>query len=222
MAKKLELESHERLFAGIQFAKPKGVKRKRPPFSVPFMRDKILKPGALDELGDEARRAVFLMMETGIRPTEIVQLDRKAIHTTGAVPFISVEFQNGDDEDGTRRELKTTHSIRKIPLVGVALAAMKKQPDGFPSYRDNSERMAVHINKFLRKHGLVESDRHTLYSFRHAFEDRMREAGAGDEMRDMLMGHTPDGPEYGEGFSLTAKRKILQQMALPASSKLKV
>jgi integrase len=221
LAKKFELDKLERLFSGIQFAKPKGIKNKRPSFSVSFLRDRILQPGALDGLDAELRRAVFLMMETGIRPTEIVQLDRKSIHATAAIPYVSVEFLD-NDEDGERRELKTTNSIRKIPLVGVALAAMRKQADGFPTYRDNSERMAVHLNKFFRKHKLTETPKHTLYSFRHAFKDRLREAAAGDEMTDMLMGHTPDGPEYGDGFSLERKRDVLQRMALPVPSKLSV
>jgi hypothetical protein len=42
------------------------------------------------------------------------------------------------------RKLKTEDSEREIPLLGVALAAMKLQPKGFPRYRDKSASLSAH------------------------------------------------------------------------------
>ena len=218
LARKFDLPQLGPLFAGLTFKKKKGQKRKRPAFSVEHI-GKILAPGALEAADAELRRAILATIETGIRPAELVGLDGKTIHAFAKVPHISVEFREDEDDP---RELKTTNSIRKIPLVGVALEAFRKQPNGFESYRDNSYKLAMDINKFLRKHGLMQTPQHTLYSFRHAFKDRLRAAGAGDELTDMLMGHSPDGPDYGDGYSLADKRKVLQRIALPVSAKLSV
>ena len=40
----------------------------------------------------------------------------------------------------------------------------------------------------------------TRYSLRHTFKDRLRAAGATDELKDALMGHRRDQPAYGFGM----------------------
>jgi len=35
------------------------------------------------------------------------------------------------------------------------------------------ELLYLSLNKYLRDHGLLPSENHTIYSFRHSFEDRL-------------------------------------------------
>jgi hypothetical protein len=64
-------------------------------------------------------------------------------------------------------------SLREIPFVGAALAALKAKPEGFPRYRDNSSTFSATANKFLLENGLRPTEEHTVYSLRHSFKDRL-------------------------------------------------
>jgi hypothetical protein len=70
----------------------------------------------------------------------------------------------------------------------MALAAMKKFPKGFPRYKDKEATMSSALNKFFRENNLFPTPNHKIYSFRHTFEDRLKEAGVGNELRRLLMG----------------------------------
>jgi hypothetical protein len=50
--------------------------------------------------------------------------------------------------------------------------------------------------KFFRENGLFPTPDHKIYSFRHTFEDRLKEAGIDDELWRLLMGHAIDRSEY--------------------------
>ncbi|MGU3574538.1 hypothetical protein ACLBWZ_03350 [Brucellaceae bacterium C25G] len=78
-------------------------------------------------------------------------------------------------------------SIRSVPLIDVALEALQKHP--------------------------TESDK--IYSLHHAFEDRMKNAGLDHELRRILMGHTIDRPDYGEGGSMEWRLSEMQKLQLP-------
>ena len=67
-----------------------------------------------------------------------------------------------------------------IPLVGAALVAFRELKGGFVRYRGKADLIShtrreffATINKYLRENGLIPSDRHSLYSLRHSFEDRL-------------------------------------------------
>jgi hypothetical protein len=62
---------------------------------------------------------------------------------------------------------------RDIPLVGIALAAMKLRPAGIERYYDKNVTLSSAVNKYLRENKLLQPDKHTLYSFRHSFQDRL-------------------------------------------------
>ncbi|MGY8663480.1 hypothetical protein Q3C01_14050 [Bradyrhizobium sp. UFLA05-109] len=118
------------------------------------------------------------------------------------------------------RRLKTADSQRDIPLVGAALAAMKKRPEGFPRYRDKSSNLSAVLNKFLLTNGLRPTKDHTVYSLRHSFKDRLIAAEAPDSLIDSLMGHKTYKPKYGKGPSLELKLKYLQRIAFKAPASL--
>jgi integrase len=68
------------------------------------------------------------VLETGARPSEIINLSKARIVLDAEIPYIRIQAEG--------RLLKTDHSERDIPLVGLALEAMKRHPNGFPRYFD--------------------------------------------------------------------------------------
>ncbi|WP_027168348.1 DUF6538 domain-containing protein [Mesorhizobium sp. WSM3224] len=197
-------------FADLSFSDKS--KRSRAPFPTEWIRDKILAPGGLAKLNDQARGIVLAFVETGCRPSELANLHADVIHLDHEVPHISVEPRE-DPEDP--REIKTESSVRKVPLVGVALEVFKKHPEGFPRYKDREAQLSATVNKHFKKQMLFPTNRHTVYSLRHSFEDRMKNARFDEELRRMLMGHAIHRPKYGEGGDMKMWREELMKIALP-------
>jgi integrase len=186
--------------------------RFRMPFEAEFIQEKLLATGALSDLNEDARYVLYVVTETGMRPSEVVNLQERAIRLDAKIPYVKIQ------PDG--RKLKTEDSERAIPLVGVALAAMKLRPKGFPRYRDKSSSLSATVNKFLRVNGLRPSKDHSVYSLRHSFKDRLVSVEAPDSLIDSLMGHKTYKPRYGKGPSLELKLKFLQQIAFKAPASL--
>jgi integrase len=185
----------------------RGEKNKsRHPFETAFIQDKLLATGALADMNEEARRIFYVIVETGLRPSEVANLQESAICLDAPIPHVKIR------PDG--RMLKTEDSERDIPLVGVALAAMQMHPRGFPRYRDNSSSLSGALNKFLQSKGLRPTKSHTVYPLRHSFKDRLVAAEAPDSLIDNLMGHKTYKPKYGKGPDLELKLKYLKKIAL--------
>ncbi|TPN80000.1 tyrosine-type recombinase/integrase [Mesorhizobium sp. B1-1-2] len=197
-------------FDGFSFSRKN--KRSRPPIPTEWIRDTILKPGALAGMNEEARGVLLIMIETGARPSEICNMEPSAIRWSAKVPHVSIEPREDPDDP---REIKTESSRRLVPLVGVALAAAERHKAGFPRYRDRENDLSATVNKFLSENGLFPTKAHKFYSFRHSFEDRMKEGGIDAELRKILMGHTVDRPKYGSGGGLEWRREQLMRIALP-------
>lgn len=176
----------------------------RRPFTSSWIKDKLLAPGALAGLNPEAQAILLGMVNTGYRPSEGAQLTTAQIRLDGPVPHISIE--------PVVRALKTKHSKRIIPPVGVSLDAFKAFPNGFPRYAD-SPSLTDTINKFLRENGLLETPNHSLYSLRHAFEDRMLAAGIDERIRRELMGHALQRMRYGDGAALKHQQDVIALIA---------
>ena len=178
-------------------------KGKRQSFDTAWVQSVLLKEGALDGLNDEARAIVYLIAETGVRLVEACNLTKSTIKLDHKIPHIQVRPEG--------RQLKTDQSERDIPLVGVALMAMEKHPEGFPRYRDKNASCSAAINKFLKANFNIEGSQ-TLYSLRHTFKNRLRSARCQDEISVRLMGHDYNVPEYGEP-SLEDKLYWLRRIA---------
>jgi integrase len=187
-------------------------KKRGLPFPIVWVRDVIMKPGALAGMNDEARHIVLITIETGARPIELRYLRAERIKLADKVPHILVEPSFDPDEP---HEVKTVSSVRRIPLVGVALEAMKLHPDGFPRYRDNGGTLSQTVNSFLKENKLQPTGKETLYSFRHTFEDRLKEGRVDDELRKILMGHAIDREMYGSGGSLKLYQEELIKIVYP-------
>lgn len=197
-------------FEGLTFNQK--FKKRRLPFPIEWVRDVILKPGALAGLNADARHIVLVSIETGARPIELRYLRKDRIKLDDKVPHILVEPSFDADDP---HEVKTVSSVRRIPLVGAALAAMKLHPDGFERYRDSGNALSAAVNSFLKENKLQPTAKETLYSFRHTFEDRLKEGRIDDELRKILMGHAIDREMYGSGGSLKLYQEELMKIVYP-------
>ena len=200
--KRLQLRL-DNVFAGTRIEG--GRDGKRSAFTVEHIRDQILALGALDGLNDEARDVIYVVMETGARPSEIVNLTKNRIVLEAPIPHIRIQAEG--------RLLKTDHSERDIPLVGLALEAMKRHPRGFPRYADKGSTLSATLMKHFKSRKLLPTPKHSIYSLRHSFKDRIRSVEAPEELIDELMGHSNGKPRYGDGYGLQLKRKYLQMIA---------
>lgn len=178
-----------------------------------WVQKKILVPGVFDDLSLDLRVIIYTLIETGARLSEIVNLMPEDIKLTHDVPHISIRPQQN-------RQLKTPDSEREVPLVGVALIAMQACPYGFEKYRDKGELVSANLMKAFRVRKLLPTSNHVIYSFRHAFEKRMLEAGIDYGLRCTLMGHKHDRPKYGDGGSMEYRRDELLKIVHPFSPKL--
>lgn len=174
--------------------------KSRPPFEPEFVTNTLL--AGLSGMRPEARAIVYILAETGTRPSEIYRAKADAIKLEEKIPYIHI-----------RGDLKTKTSERRIPLVGYALKEFAKYPQGFSWRWKNENSMTAGINKYMRENNLLPSSEHSLYSLRHTFKDRLRDIGAPEEIIDELMGHKKDGPKYGRGHTLEMKKKWLQKIA---------
>jgi integrase len=181
----------------------------RPPFPIEHIRKVILADGKLAALNDQARDAIYIIMETGARPSEILNLSEQRIILKGDIPYIRIKAEDA--------ELKTDHSERDVPLVGMALEAMLRHPKGFPRYLDNADSFSATAMKHFKKHKLLPSEKHKIYSFRHSFKDRLKAVKAPEELIDELMGHSIDKPKYGDGYGLKVKLEYLQEIAFTST-----
>ncbi len=183
----------------------KETDQSRPPFEAEYVKNTLLSSGKLEGLNPEARLLIYAMADTGARESELIGLEAEDIIIYEDIPYIWIRPRKN-------KALKTPTSERKIPLVGASLYAFKQLSQGFNHYR-NADTVSTTINKYLRENDLKPTQKHSLYSLRHTFKDRLRDAGAPEEVIDELMGHRKSGPKYGRGHMLETKYKWMQKIA---------
>lgn len=130
---------------------------------------------------------------TGCRLGEVTGLLKSDIHTDDQIPYIDLIFHD-------HRRLKTNGSIRRVPLVGDALKAIKSaikeagdSPFLFPRY--GRVRGADSASAALMKHLRAVSDnpKHTVHSLRHGMEDKLTRASVSEFDRNLVLGHSSGG-----------------------------
>ena len=183
---------------------------------VEFILKRWFAPTAFDGLNADARDILLLAVETGCRQSELFDLPPSAFNLDCDLPYLAIEHEEGsNDVDG--REIKNMHSIRHVPLVGVALAAARRNPSGFPRYRGKAG-FSASVNKYLRNHDLVPEGV-TAGGLRHTWESRMKRAGYQVDDRGELMGHSVKGrrgrEQYGDDLTLENRFEIVRKIALP-------
>ena len=177
----------------------------RESYSTEFIRDKIFNPENLKTLDQEAKNILYVCASTGARPIEIVNLVKKDIILDESVSYIHIRPRQG-------YSLKTTESERKLPLVGIALKAFEAYPSGFSKYHGKSDKLTSTINKWLSKNNLRPTQKHSLYSLRHSFQDRLNALELNDRIQCQLMGHKFKRPKYGFGVTLSHLNTIMKNI----------
>ncbi|NKD88198.1 tyrosine-type recombinase/integrase [Haematospirillum sp. 15-248] len=197
-------------FADLMFRETDGMGKNRgETVSTDWIRGTLLGPGALSGVNEEARCLVAILVETGARPGEICGLEPEDILLEGPVPHIKIR-------PNAVRAIKTSQSRRDIPLVGAALEAARQllQNGGIQRYRGKTDSFTTAINKYMNEHNLFETKTQSLYSLRHAFQDRLIAVDAPDRIAAELMGHTFHRPRYGAGATLKHKQEWLEKIAV--------
>ncbi len=199
----------ELLFANTRF---EYAKRSRPPFDASYVQNQILP--SINSMKEVYQMVIMVMADTGAREAEIFGLDEKDIYLDVPVPYIHIRPREG-------YQLKTSTSERKVPLVGVALYAFQKYPTGF-NHVGNPDTFSTAVNKFLKENSLKPTNKHSVYSLRHTFKDRLRDVGVPEEIIHDLMGHKKKGPQYGRGYKLEVMHQWLNRIAftVPDENKL--
>lgn len=197
----------ENPFKGLRLSEPG--KAQRPSFSAEWIKAHICAPDALEALNDEARDVLRLMVNTGAGLAEIVGARLEDLRVDDPVPSLVIVAHEG-------RQLKTGHRGRVIPLLGVSLEAARRRvaAGGFPRYATAPDVLSATVNKFLLENKLRPTPRHTAYSLRHSFQDRMIAAELPERIQADLMGHKLARPRYGKGADLEHVRDLLSKIAL--------
>lgn len=168
-----------------------------------IIEERIVPEGALDFMPPQARDITLVLTETGARQSEITDLPPHSIFLDSPVPHVWIRRETGI----WAREIKNKQSKRKIPLVGVALEAMRRNPEGFPQYRHKGTYSAT-ANKALHAHNVLPENI-TIGGLRHSFESRLKVALIENDDRAELMGHSVKkarGREvYGDEMDLRRK-----------------
>jgi integrase len=164
------------------------------------------------ERDDDLRWMLMMLADTGARLAEVVGLDVSDVVLRGPVPYIDIRPHPW-------RPLKTKASIRRVPLVGLALAAAERAVQAansgrlFTRYTDDTScstnTASATLNKRMRSLGIDK----TCHCLRHTMRDRLRAIECPSELMNMIGGWTTGdvGSKYGKGYPLSVKRDWLQR-----------
>jgi hypothetical protein len=200
-------------YAGIQVSDRHKKKMRKLQIPTDWIKEVWFAEGAFDGINTQARDILLMSIETGCRQSEIHDLPADAIVLNAPIPHLRIDNSEGEH----RREIKNAPSSRCVPLVGVALAAAKRNPCGFPRYRGASSYSAT-VNKYLRTRGLLPSPKHTIGGTRHSWEARLKAALIDSDDRGEMMGHDVSSIRnrelYGDEMPLERKLELAQRVVL--------
>ncbi len=191
---------------------------------LPLTREELAKVTTLSvnpELGAIAR----LLVDTGARLQEITGLAWPDVRDLeGGLPFLEIRSNEV-------RGLKTQASVRVVPLLHSAVAALTEQrqrlQDGsgqpsmtgpvFPRYgRENGRDAAsAALMKALRAAG-IEDKKKTVHSIRHTVKQHLRDCGCPKDVRDFMQGHS--APNIAENYGLGVALQTMRGWLLKAQS----
>jgi len=178
-----------------------------PAFSSGWVQDRLLAKGALDGLNAEARDVFLMMINTGLRPSEIIDAPVEDFVLDHEIPHLCVAPHG--------RELKVAHTERDIPLLGVSLGAAQRiiSRGGIRRYRHKTGAWSALVNKYLANNALKETPNHVTYSLRHYVENALLAVAVDDRVRADILGHKYQRPSYGDGGGLEGRMKALRKIA---------
>lgn len=201
-------------FAGVYFDRQSGVKD-RAPLPIDVLRSV---QGECKKIDDDMRWLVALVSDTGMRLAEAAGLLRDDLMLDAKIPHVVVR-------EHPWRRLKTSGSVRDVPLAGVSLWAAERalaHNDGsrfaFPRYNRSEETNAnaasAALNKWMRP---MVPERCTMHSFRHSMRDRLRAVECPADIVDQIGGWQTDGVGhgYGAGYPIKVLNRWMQKIVLP-------
>lgn len=181
----------------------------RKPFTTEFIQDVLVNPANLADMKPGLELLVRLLINTGLRPGEAVGLELADFNMEDNIPHVHVRRNK-------TRTLKTTHSERMIPLLGVSLEAGRAivAQGGWGKWLGKNMYATSQINKFFREEKLVTDPNQGLYSLRHWFQDQLTKHDVIDRAQAQLMGHKFQRPKYGLGKDLEELSAIIEKFAI--------
>lgn len=181
----------------------RAIKARKPPIPMVYL-EKWIDLENWGATNDEVRDIMLVCLETGARQNEIYNAPASAIFLHNLIPHIEIQEEESTEGGDVRgRRIKTEASERRVPLVGVALEAMKCHPNGFPRYRGNRN-FSNTATKALRAFSLIPTEsvgfrkltkdvRKSIFvtvgGVRHSSEDRAEAVAVAMDTRGALMGH---------------------------------
>jgi len=181
----------------------------KPEFAPKWIKETILTGDSLSGLNQQARDILIVCAETGCRQTEVFDLPASSIKLQEEIPYLDIRLETSAEE---KREIKTRSSNRKVPLLGAALDAMKRNPKGFPAYRGNGN-FSNTVGNYFKNNELFPSPENQISGLRHSYETRMRRAGIENDERGFLMGHSIKKIRGREVYGETTKLKLQALLA---------
>lgn len=181
---------------------------------IPLSEDQIhtlSNPEALPKLHPDFRLLYRLLVNTGMRPVEAIGLELYDVVLDHEIPHVHVR-------KNATRGLKTAHSERLLPLLGVSLLAAQGlvEMNGWGKRLGKNMYATSIINRNFWESGVVTDKRQSLYSLRHWFQDQLTKRDVVDRAQAQLMGHKFHRPKYGYGKDLSELRDIISQFAIEA------
>lgn len=170
----------------------------------------VLNPINLKGMNDAHKNMLAVFSETGVSFSEQLGILPEDIFLNDAIPHIAIVPRK-------KNRLKTKYRKRIVPLIGFALAAFNRYPHGFTRHIKNADSATSAVNKYLRENDLLPSDKHSVYSLRHSFQDRLLAVNAPDRVQADLMGHKFHRPTYGDGATLFQKNEWLKKIVLKST-----
>ena len=200
-------KAYPAFYAGLTIRDRFAEEKSKKPLPDDWVRDVLLNEEKMKGLNEQARDIMLVILETGCRQSEIYNLTAEFIHLDAPIPHIDLKNVEGE------REVKNKSAKRQIPLMGVALSAMRRNPTGFPRYR-GKDNFSAAVNKYMKENKLWPGDGYTIGGLRHSWEARAKSAGYSNEDRAYLMGHSVaiarGRPVYGSEDELPTKMDMMK------------
>jgi len=210
-------------FVGVKIKKnaydKSDEERRRLPLPERWIKERLIRDRILEGLNQQASDVAIIAAIGGCRSSEVYDVPPEDIFLDHVIPHFKIRVVT---EGPNTREIKNQPSTRIVVLLGPALEAMRRNPEGFTRYRGKAS-YSGDVNNFLRNNdlfpplpsGAEDGARYVISGTRHSFEDRMKAAKIGNEERAFLMGHSVakvrGRPVYGSLLDLPI-RALLQEM----------
>lgn len=212
---------------------PVANEEKRHPFSVEQLKA-IFGSHPWTKSDEPVGRAIhywgpLIAMFMGLRRGEIAQLRVQDFYTESTVPMVAVAADAGLDG----RSRKTTNARRGLPVhqelisLGLLLFVEEQRENGrelWPGEQSDTrgrwgDGLSDWFTRLLSKRGIT-GRRLGMHSFRHNFEDRLREADLqGTSIGAYIAGRKPGdrvAAGYGRGFSAPKLAEAMEQILYPS------